>query len=65
MSKLRKTRKLLKKYGFNIVKANRLRKRIIKLDDEAMSLTDDTNKYFANRARCWKLTDQLIKLEVI
>lgn len=65
MSKLRKTHKLLKTYGFNIVKANKLRKHIIKLDYEAMSLTEDTNKYFANRAKCWKLTEQLVKLEVM
>lgn len=64
MSKIRRAHKLLKKYGFNVVKANKLRKNIMKLDNDAMSLTDDTNRYFANRAKCWKLTDQLVKLEV-
>jgi len=65
MSKLRKAHKMLKRYGFNVVKAQKIKKSIMKLDYEVMSFTDDESRYFANRNKAWKLVDQLVKLEVI
>jgi hypothetical protein len=63
MSKLKETKKLLKKYGFHVLKANKLHKTINMLDKMAQSLTNNTDEYFSNRTKCWKLEDVLIKLE--
>jgi hypothetical protein len=63
MSKLKETKKLLKKYGFHAVKASKLHKKIVVLDKIAQMLTNNADAYFSNRTKCWKLEDMLIKLE--
>ena len=61
---IKKTKKMLKQYGFNYVKAVKLHKTIEHLDEQCQEITNNMELWSINRTKCWALTQKLIKLEI-